>query len=255
MLGLPINASAHGHEIDQMIILIHGLMALLFVGWGAFFIITLMKYNRWISPKADYHGVKSHISSVLEVAVIVAEVVLLVGFSIPFWSKQINTFPNRPDAIEVRIVAQQFAWNIHYPGKDGKFGKTDPKLVDEQSNPLGIDVNDPNAKDDITTINQFNIPVGRPVIIHLSSKDVIHSLSLPVMRVKQDAIPGMSIKTWFTPVKIGKWEIVCAQLCGNSHYRMKGFINVLSNEEYEQWIAAQSTFGGSGDGGADSFWN
>ncbi len=255
MLGLPINASAHGHEIDQMIYLVHGLMLLLFVGWGLFFIITLIKFNRRANPKADYTGVKSHLSSKLEVAVIVAEVILLVCFSIPFWAKQINSFPNRPDAMEVRILAEQFAWNVHYPGADGKFGKTSIKLIDQQNNPIGLDTTDPNAKDDITMVNQLHIPVGRPVIVHLSSKDVIHSFDLPEMRVKQDVIPGMSIQTWFTAVKTGQWEIVCAQLCGIGHYRMKGFLNVHSEKEFDDWLAAQPTAGGSGEDSGDSFWN
>ncbi len=255
LLNLPINASAHGQEIDQMIYLIHALMLVLAVGWGLFFIIALIKFNRRANPKANYKGVQSHITSYLEVAVVVIEVALLVFLSIPFWAKQIDSKPNRPDAIEVRIVAQQYAWNIHYPGKDGIFGKTNLKLINEQSNPLGIDLTDPHAKDDITTLNQFHMPVGRPVIVYLSTKDVIHSFSLPEMRVKQDAISGMSIQTWFTPVKLGSGEIVCAQLCGIGHSNMKGFYTVHTEKDYEDWLAAQSTLGGSGDSSTDSFWN
>jgi cytochrome c oxidase subunit 2 len=254
LLALPMNASAHGFEIDQMIYIIHGLMLALFVGWGIFFTIALVRFNKKANPKADYVGVKSHFSSVIEVAVIVAEVILLVGFSIPFWAKQINSFPNRPDAIEIRVIAEQFAWNIHYPGKDGKFGKSNPKLINSQSNPIGLDLQDPNAKDDITTVNQLHIPIGRPAIIHLSTKDVIHSFAIPVMRVKQDVLSGMSIQTWFTPTKTGKWEIACAQLCGIGHYRMKGFLTVHTQKEYDEWLAAQSTAGGSSDS-SDSFWN
>jgi cytochrome c oxidase subunit 2 len=230
-------------------------MLVLFVGWGIFFVIALVRFNRKAHPKADYTGVKSHVSSYIEVAVIVAEVILLVGFSIPFWAKKVNSFPNRPDAIEVRIVAEQFAWNIHYPGKDGKFGRTSFKLFDQQSNPIGLDLQDPYAKDDITTVNQLHIPVGKPIIVHLSTKDVIHSFALPEMRVKQDTIPGMSVQTWFTPIKTGKWEIACAQLCGIGHYRMKGFMTVHSEKDFEDWLSKQSTAGGSSDSGEDSFWN
>ena len=99
------------------------------------------------------------------------------------------------------MVGEQFAWNIHYPGPDGKFGRTDIKLV-SADNPLGLDRTDPNAKDDITTINQLNLPVDRPVLVHLSSKDVIHSFGLYEMRVKQDAIPGMNIPVWFIPNRV-----------------------------------------------------
>lgn len=253
MLALPPIASAHGHEIDQMIYLVHGLMFVLFVGWGAFFIVTLLKFNSKANPKANYHGVQNHISSAIEVGIVVIEVILLVAFSIPFWARQVNAFPDRPDSLEVRVVAEQFAWNVHYPGKDGKFGKTSYKLIDQQSNPIGLDVNDPAAKDDVTTVNQLHLPVGRPAIIHLSTKDVIHSFGLPIMRVKQDALPGMSIKTWFTPIKTGKSEIVCGQLCGIGHYRMKGFLTVHSEKEFDTWMAEQPTAGGGGD--SDSFWN
>ncbi len=252
---LPVDASASGYQIDQLIVLVHWLMFVLFLGWGLFFIFTLIRFNNKVNPKADYTGVKSHLSSKLEVAVVVAEVILLVGFSIPFWAKQVDAFPNRPDAIEIRVVAEQFAWNIHYPGKDGKFGKANPKLVDNQSNPTGLDLTDPNAADDIITLNQMHIPVGRPVIVHLSTKDVIHSFFLPQMRVKQDALPGMSIQTWFTPTKTGKWEIACAQLCGIGHAKMRGFYTVDTEEEYDTWLASQPTAGGSSSSGADSFWN
>ncbi|MBI3602575.1 MAG: cytochrome c oxidase subunit II [Candidatus Omnitrophica bacterium] len=253
-LALPIIASAHGNEIDQIIYIMHGLMFVLFVGWGIFFVIVLWRFNHRAHPRADYTGVKNHYSSVIEVAVIIAEIILLVGFSIPFWAKKVNAFPNRPDALEIRVVAEQFAWNVHYPGKDGKFGKTNPKFVNQQTNPVGLDLKDSNAKDDITTVNQLHIPIGRPVIIYLTTKDVIHSFSIPVMRVKQDVLPGMSIQTWFTPTKTGQWEIGCAQLCGLGHYRMKGFITVHTEKEFEDWLAKQPTAGGSSAGG-DSFWN
>ncbi len=255
LLPLPVNASAHGFAVDQLIYLTHGLMLALFVGWGIFFITTLVRFNKKAHPKANYTGVTSHFSSVIEVVIIVAEVILLVGFSIPFWAKQVDAFPNRPDAIEIRVVAEQFAWNIHYPGKDGKFGKTNPKLIDQQNNPLGLDLTDPNAKDDMTTVNQMHLPVGRPVIVHLSTKDVIHCFALPQMRVKQDVLPGMSIQTWFTPTKTGSWEIACAQLCGIGHYRMKGFYTVESQEDFDKWQDAQAKAGGSGDSSGDSFWN
>ena len=112
-------------------------------------------------------------------------------------------------------------------------------MVDEKINPIGLDFDDPYAKDDITTVGQLRIPVEKPVIIHLTSKDVIHSFSLPVMRVKQDVIPGMSIPIWFEPTRTGNWQIACAQLCGNSHYSMKGIIKVQNQEDFAAWMAIQ----------------
>ena len=178
-------------------------MIALFVGWGAFFLFTLVRFNKWANPKANYYGVKSHVSSYLEISVAVVETILLIGFSIPFWVKQVNALPDRPDKLEIKIIAEQYAWNIHYPGADQIFGKTDMKFYDKQSNPLGRDPSDPHGKDDVYSLNQLHLPLGKPVLIHLTSRDVMHSFALPVMRVKQDVIPGMSIPTWFTPTKTG----------------------------------------------------
>lgn len=253
MLNLPIVASAHGHEIDMMIFLVHILMLILFVGWGVYFVVVLLRFNRKKNAAANYKGVQNHFSSVVEIWVIIVEAILLVGFSIPFWAKQVNAFPDRKDIVEVRVVAEQFAWNVHYPGKDGIFGKTDLKFFDKQANPLGLDPNDPNAKDDIHTINQLHLPIGHPAVIYLSSRDVMHSFSLNIMRVKQDVIPGMSIPTWFTPTKTGKSEIACAQLCGLGHYRMKGFLTIHTQEEFDKWLSEQAAPAGE-EQETDDFW-
>ena len=199
-LRLPIDGSAHGPQIDNMIAVIHWLMLVLFVGWGIYFVYVLVRFRKSKNHKADPIGVKSHFSSYVEIAVAVVEAVLLIGFSIPLWANIVNAFPAEKDALVIRVVAEQFAWNIHYPGADGKFGRTAIHLV-SSNNPLGIDRDDPDAKDDITTINQLNLPVNKPVIIHLTTKDVIHSFSLPLYRVKHDAIPGQRTPLWFTPVK------------------------------------------------------
>jgi len=201
-LPLPPAGSTHAAEIDNLIFSVHWLMLALFVGWGCFFIYMLIRFRRGRNPTADYHGSRSHASTWLEIAVAAIEVVLLVGFSIPFWVQKTSAFPPaEQNPVVVRIVAQQFAWNIHYPGPDGIFGKTAIDLVDESGNPIGLDRSDPAAADDVTTINQLHLPVDRPVIIELSSKDVIHSFFLPQYRVKQDTIPGMRIPIHFTPNK------------------------------------------------------
>ena len=148
----------------------------------------------------------------------------------------------------VQVTGEQFAWNVHYPGPDGKFGRTDIKLLDAQENPLGLDRSDPAAKDDVTTLNQLYLPVNKPIIVRLRSKDVIHSFGVPEFRVKQDAIPGLTIPIWFVPdvttaemrTRTGKpefqYEIACAQLCGLGHYRMRGFVTVQTAEEFQKWL-------------------
>ncbi len=239
LLGLPEQASAHAAEIDRMIVLVHWLMAVLFVGWGAFFIYTLIRFRASRQPRAEYGGVKSHFSTYVEVGVALVEAILLVGFAIPAWANRVDDIPNESDAIVVRVIAEQFAWNAHYPGADGMFGRTDIKLVAAE-NPIGLDRTDAAAKDDITTINQLNLPVNRPILIHLSSKDVIHSFSLNQMRVKQDAIPGVTFPVWFTPTKTGDWEINCSQLCGLGHYRMRGFYSIKTQQDYDTWLKEEA---------------
>ena len=237
--GMPIQASAHAAEIDQMTVLVHYLMLVLFVGWGAFFVVVLVRFRRSANPTASYAGAKGKLSKGLEVAVAIVEVVLLLFYAIPAWAKRVKAFPAENEAVVVRVVAEQFAWNIQYPGADGRFGRRDIKLV-SSDNPLGLDRRDPDGKDDITTINQLNLPVDRAVLVHLSSKDVIHSFGLIEMRVKQDAVPGLDIPVWFIPNRIGEYEIACSQLCGLGHFRMRGFINVKSDAEYRKFLADEA---------------
>ena len=256
-LYLPINSANHGHLIDDMIGWVHVLMFLLFIGWGIFIIIALTKFKSSSNPKANYNGVTSHFSKYIEYGVIAFEAFLLIGLSIPLYAQLKTSLPNNNELHHVRVIAQQFAWNIHYPGEDGKFGKTDINLVDEETNPIGIDRNSLFGADDIISINQMHLPVNKQVMIHLSSKDVIHSFGIPEMRIKQDAIPGMTIPFFFTPnmttaeflekikgtMREGKgYEIACAQLCGNSHYRMRGYVTIDTEAEYLTWLKEQAEY-------------
>jgi cytochrome c oxidase subunit 2 len=237
-LGLPVEASAQATSIDQIIVIVHWLMLVMFVGWSVFLVYVLVRFRRRAHPKASYDGASGTWARFAGIGVVVAEVVLLVFFSIPTWSARVDAFPSEQQATVVRVVAEQFIWNIQYPGPDGTFGRTRIELV-TADNPLGLDITDPSAKDDVWTQNQLNLPVGRPVIVHLSSKDVIHSFGLPQMRVKQDAIPGIEQRLWFTPTKTGEWEIVCSQLCGLGHYRMRGFYTIQTQADFDAWLASQ----------------
>ena len=249
---LPVAGSAHSAEVDQLTALLHWLMFVLFVGWSLYFVYALFRFRAGKNPKASYVGSKSRFSSYIEVGVIVAEAVLLIGFAIPAWARWVTPHAPEQEALQIRVVSEQFAWNVQYPGPDGVFGRSDINLVDA-SNPLGLDRSDPFAQDDITTINQLHMPVDRPVTILLSSKDVIHSFFLPTMRVKQDSIPGMEIPVHFKAVMTTPeesqlpgcaanstcWEIACAQLCGLGHYRMRGFYQVHTQESFDAWMAEQ----------------
>ena len=231
---MPIQASAHAAEIDHMTILVHWLMLVLFVGWGIFFLFVLIRFRSGANPRASYTGAKGKISKGFEVAVAVIEGVLLVFYAIPAWATRVTQLPSASEAVVVRVVGEQFAWNIHYPGPDGKFGRTDIGRV-TADNPIGLDRSDPDAKDDVTTINQLYLPENRPALVHLSSKDVIHSFGLYEMRIKQDAIPGMTIPVWFVPTRVGEYEIACSQLCGLGHFRMRGFLTIQRDADFRKW--------------------
>jgi cytochrome c oxidase subunit II len=139
------------------------------------------------------------------------------------------------DAALIEVTGQQFAWNVRYPGKDGLLGRIDRKLA-SQDNPIGLDKRDPAAADDLLLLNQMYLPLGRPVRIQLLSLDVIHSFFLPNFRVKQDAVPGMSVQVWFTPKETGDYEIACAEHCGLGHYRMRGQVHVVPAEGYDEAV-------------------
>jgi len=247
-LGLPPLATAHGGQIDNLLGWIHIFMLILFVGWGGFFLYILVRFRQSRNPVADYKGVTSHRSTYLEIGVAVVEAVLLIGFAIPLWAARVEGLPPENEALVVQVTGEQFAWNVHYPGADRVFGRTDVKLLDLQSNPLGLDRSDPAAKDDATTVNQLYLPVNRQIIVRLRTKDVIHSFGVPEFRVKQDAIPGLTIPIWFIPnvttaemrTRTGnpqfQYEIACAQLCGLGHARMRGFVTVQSAEEFQKWM-------------------
>jgi cytochrome c oxidase subunit 2 len=272
-LFFPPGASAHAASIDRMVDWVHILMLILFVGWIVYFLYVIVRFRAGRNPQADYRGTSGKANKYAEVGVAIAEVVLLVGFSIPLWADRVDEFPDESDAVIVRVVAQQFAWNFWYPGADGVFGSASPELVDEETNPFGLDRSDEAAKDDITTINQLHLPKGQPAIIHVSSKDVIHSFNMPNMRIKQDAVPGLSIPVWFVPTITTAemreqlksrerhkdtadefvYEIACAQLCGNSHFSMSGFVTVHTPDEFQAWLDEEASYLVGDE--ADEFWN
>jgi cytochrome c oxidase subunit II len=236
LLGMPVEASAHAPEIDHMIVLVHWLMLALFVGWGIYYVYVLFRFRAGANPKASYEGAHGTMSKYVEIAVVLAEAILLIVYAIPAWANRVSDFPSEDQAVVVHVTGKQFEWDIRYPGPDGRFGRTDIHLV-AADNPLGLDRNDPDAKDDIVTTNQLNLPVNRPVLVHLSSMDVIHSFGLYEMRVKQDAIPGLDIPVWFIPNRVGQYDITCSQLCGLGHYRMRGFVNIQSAEDYQKFLS------------------
>jgi cytochrome c oxidase subunit 2 len=236
---LPPAASAHASSIDFVLTLVHVLMFVLFVGWGAYFIWVLFRFRSGRQPRANPHGATGRFALGVEIGVVIAEGVLLVVFALPLWFARTSTAPAATNAMVVRVIGEQFAWNVHYPGADGQFGSIATSLV-SADNPIGLDRRSPGGKDDVVTLNELHLPVNRPVVIQLSSKDVIHSFGVPAMRVKQDAIPGLIAPVWFTPTEIGRFDIQCSQLCGLGHYRMRGLIVVESQEDFDKFLASMA---------------
>lgn len=236
ILNLPVLASKQGQGTDTLIIYLHWLMFALFIGWLAYFLYALYRFNQKRAAKADYHGVRSHFSNYLELTVAGIEAALLIFVAYPVWRDHTSRFPKEEEATVMHIMAQQFGWNARYAGADGKFGRQDMKLV-ASDNIFGADPADPLGKDDVQVYNEIHVPINKPVICYISSKDVIHSFRVMAMRVAQDAIPGSKIPIWFQPTKEGRYQIYCAQLCGNGHAAMAGgFMVVESEDKFAQWM-------------------
>ncbi|MCI0748832.1 MAG: cytochrome c oxidase subunit II [Verrucomicrobia subdivision 3 bacterium] len=239
-LGIPVLASEHGKDVDSLILWLHYLMALLFVGWTAYFLYAIWRFRSSRNPKGDYVGVTNHSSSYIEVAVAIAEGILLFGLAVPLWSKAATKFPDPKESTIVRIIAKQFDWWARYPGADGVFGSNRIDLV-TAANPMGMDTNDAAAKDDVfVQSREIAVPVNKPVIAYVSSLDVIHSFKVSPLRVTQDANPGMSIPIHFKPTLTNTYFIQCSQLCGNGHYGMWGHFKVLGTNEYAEWLKSKS---------------
>ncbi len=239
---LPELASEHGAGIDVMLqylfVTVGGLLAIGHIAFGYFLWRFSGKPNvthRLSSPKAERRW--SLIPIVLMTVVAEGGVFVL---GMPVWAK-FYAAAAPPEAITVEVTAEQFAWNVRYSGQDGVFGKTAHELL-SLNNPLGLDEEDAAAQDDVLILNELFLPVNHPARIRLRSKDVIHSFFLPSHRVKQDAVPGMTIDLWFVPTEVGTFEIACTELCGFGHYQMRGLLKVLPQAEFEQLIRDEPSF-------------
>jgi len=162
-MNFPEEASAHAAQLDNLTALVHWLMIVLFVGWGIFFAYTLIRFRKGRNPVANYEGAKAHFSTYGEAGIALIEVILLVVFAVPIWATRVNAIPPESEATVVKVVAEQFAWNVHYAGKDGVFGRSDAKFIATGTNPLGLDPDDPAGKDDVVALNELHLPVNKPV--------------------------------------------------------------------------------------------
>jgi cytochrome c oxidase subunit 2 len=230
----PTAISEHGPALDRQFMITIVIVGISFTAAQIGLGYVVWKFRDTGNPSD--RGLYTHGSNKLEMLWTVITAVIFITLGVmgqSVWaSLRLNDPP--PGSYSVEVVAQQFQWNFHYPGKDGVFGHTDPKLIDDGGlNFIGLDSSDPNAKDDAVTASLV-IPLNHPVELKLRSKDVIHNIWVPPLRFKQDLVPGMEIKVHFTATKPGKYELACAELCGQLHFKMKSFMLVLPDDELNE---------------------
>jgi len=237
---LPVGASAATGFIDRQLALTFVLMGIVFLAAQLALGYISWKYREQPnSPPVQY----SHGNTTLEIVWTVLTTVLFVGLNLmgsSVWASQ-RFDQAGPGAVQVEVTGMQFAWYFRYPGPDGKYGATSPKLMDPSAGgeaAVGLNTSDPAAKDDVVT-GTMVLPVNREVDLSLRSVDVIHSFFVPNLRFKQDAVPGLNIHMHLTPTEIGDYEIACAELCGLGHYKMHGMVKVVSQEDFDKWLAAR----------------
>ncbi len=236
---LPVGASAAAAGIDHHFTVSFILMGVVFVAAQLALGYLAWKYREGGSSKAEY----SHGNTTLELVWTVLTAVLFVGMNLmssSIWASE-RFRQAEAEAVHVEVTGMQFAWYFRYPGPDGKFGVTKPELEDASAGgeaALGLDSKDPASKDDVVS-GVMVVPVNREVEVILRAHDVIHSFFVPQMRFKQDAVPGLAIHMHFTPIQTGEYEIACAELCGLGHYKMHGMLKVVSQEEFDKWLAAR----------------
>jgi cytochrome c oxidase subunit 2 len=241
MFVLPEDISTHGHAIDEQI---HDTM----IEAGLSFVaaqVVLAAFVWGFTNRKEGSRLKN-LPGGAKVAVIAAfvlvgsEVLALGVMGQKAWAQVYFTAP-KPDAIQIQAQAEQFAFYFRYAGPDGRFGAIHPDKIDEgNQNYFGLDpANEVEARDDIVS-GELVVPVNREVQLLMHAKDVGHSFYVRELRIQQDFVPGLDLSVHFTATKIGKYEIVCTQLCGLGHYNMRAYLKVMSQEDYEKWLKEQA---------------
>jgi cytochrome c oxidase subunit 2 len=229
----PPLASVHGADIDSVfmtVLVVTGIAFIVVQGLLGYFVA---RYGSRGTERAAYwHDNPKAEAFLLITTAVILTILVFMGQRV--WAS--IYFTDVPqNALTIQVTGEQFQWSFHYAGPDGTFGRTDNSLISSTNN-IGLDKDDPAAKDDVFSLGVMHLPVNRPIRVRLRSKDVIHSFFLPNLRVKQDAVPGMSIEIWFTPTKTGDFEVACAELCGLGHYRMKAALTIESEQEFNKWV-------------------
>lgn len=237
----PEAISTHAAAMDSQFNMTWIVVGLAFFGAQAALGYAVWRFRSNGNERASYTEGNARIEFVLVAVTGIVFVALAITGQRVWANLHLNQAP--PDAVQVEATGQQFNWYFRHPGTDGRFGSTSPKLYDDADNtagarpgPLGIDPKDPAGKDDIFG-QTLVIPINRPINLTLRAKDVTHNFYAPALRLKQDAVPGLKINLHFTATKEGKYEIACAELCGQLHHQMRAYMRVVSQAEFEKWLS------------------
>jgi cytochrome c oxidase subunit 2 len=213
---LPKDVSAHGKDIDSLFYFILALTGIVFIATEMLLFWFVWKYDA--AARGDQKATYIHGSHTLEVIWTIIPAVLMLFLAIYQMNAWADMKMRRPVMKPtVEVVARQFEWRLRYPGRDGDLG----------------------TPDDLFLVNDLHVPADEDILIQLKSMDVLHSFFLPNLRVKQDAVPGMKIPVWFKATELGQYDLVCAELCGWGHYKMKGRITIESREDFDAWLEAK----------------
>jgi cytochrome c oxidase subunit II len=235
---MPAGAAVHAAAIDRQFHYTYILMGVVFVAAQAALGLFAWKY-RDRGPKGQVYY--SHGNTRMEMMWTVLTAILFIGLNVAgtkIWASE-RFQPAKAGAFAVEATGVQFAWYFRYPGADGTYGRVKPELQDASAGgeaAVGLDTTDAAAKDDLVS-STLVLPVNREVDLTLRAQDVIHSLYIPAMRFKQDAVPGLMIHMHFTPNQVGDYEIACAELCGLGHYKMRANLRVMSQTDFDKWLA------------------
>lgn len=232
----PPSISEHGPAYDSQFLITIIVVGIAFVAAQIGLGIAIWRYrDKGDGTRAAY----SHGNTRIEMLGVIVTAIVFISLALKgqlVWA-QLHFKPAPANSTQVKVTAQQFQWNFHYAGADGKFGHTDPsKISDESLNFIGLDEQDTTSADD-SVVGTLVTQVNRPAHLVLSSRDVTHSFWVPQLRFKQDAVPGLDIDVHFTPNQVGRYELACAELCGQQHYKMKSFMLVLPENEFSELMA------------------
>ncbi len=231
-------AASNWGSIDTTLLITVVITGIFFVAISLFIVIAVLRFRHRAGRRAAYEPENRRLEWWL-VAITSVGIVLMLAPGLVVYDDFIRV---PKDAYPLEVVGQQWQWSFRFAGEDGKLGRSDIRHVGA-GNPFGLDPDDPHALDDrLVQGNELHLPLDRPVHVLLRSKDVLHNFYVPQMRAKMDMVPGMVSYFWFTPTRTGMFEILCAEFCGVGHYNMRGRLYVETPEDFDRWLAAQTTF-------------